>query len=67
MLLEQFLFFSSPVAQKVSNESPEKTSAFTGVTPVSAVRKSKICIPDPEESFATAKKKLQKSQEFKGK
>ncbi len=44
-----------------------KTSAFMGVTPVSAVSKSKICIPDSEESFATAKKELQKSQEFKGK
>ncbi len=38
-----------------------------GVTPVSAVNKSKICIPDSEESFSTAKKEIQKSQEFKGK
>lgn len=60
-------YFSFPVAQKVCKESPEKTSALTGVTPVSAVRNSKILISDPEESFITTKKELEKSPEFKGK
>lgn len=60
-------YFPFPVAQRVSKESPEKTSAFTAITPVSAARKSKILISDPEESFAIAKRELQKLPEFKGK
>jgi len=56
-------YFPFPVAQKVSNE----TSTFMAITPVSAARKSKILISDHEESFAVAKRELQKLPEFKGK